>query len=129
VGGAAGALLTGVFAAKLWNPAGADGVLAGNWAQLGTQALATFAAVAYAGGVTFLLVKLVDKLVGLRVDEEAEWEGLDLNLHGEQGYALGGATAHAAPREERRAAAVRGETATEAGAEATPQPARAISSL
>src|SRR5215831_13667887 len=119
VGGAAGALLTGVFCSLAWNKTGADGLLAGNWAQLGTQALATFAAVAYAGGVTFLLVKLVDKLVGLRVDEEAEWEGLDLNLHGEQGYALGGATAHAAPREERRAAAVGGETAAEAGAEAT----------
>jgi ammonium transporter, Amt family len=88
VGGLLGALLTGVFAAKLWNAAGADGLLAGGAALLGKQALGTAAAAAYAAVVTFGILKLVDRTVGLRVEEGHEAEGLDVALHGERGYAL-----------------------------------------
>jgi Amt family ammonium transporter len=102
VGGALGALLTGVFARLSVNPAGADGVLAGgNWALLGKQALSLVAVAAFSGLLTFLLLKVVQAVVGLRVDAEAEFEGLDPHVHGERAYhtgmSLGG---HApAPRE------------------------------
>jgi Amt family ammonium transporter len=102
VGGAAGALLTGIFCAKLWNSTGADGVVSGNFGQLGTQLLATVGAAAYAAGVTFVILKALQKTIGLRAEQEDEYEGLDLNLHGEQGYAFGQTSGHAvSPREER----------------------------
>ena len=105
VGGAAGALLTGIFCSLAWNKTGADGLIKGNVGQFGTQALAAGAAMVYAAVVTFVILKVIEKIVGLRVEQEDEYEGLDLNLHGEQGYAIGGATGHAvAPREEREAA-------------------------
>jgi ammonium transporter, Amt family len=88
VGGLLGALLTGVFAVKAWNAAGADGLLQGDAALLGRQALGALAAAAYAAGMTFGILKVVDRLVGLRVAEGHEAEGLDVALHGERGYAL-----------------------------------------
>ncbi len=88
VGGMLGALLTGVFSQKRLNPAGADGLLAGNPRQLGLQALGVGAAGAYALVVTFVLLKLVDAIVGLRVSEEEEAEGLDASQHGESGYIM-----------------------------------------
>ncbi len=93
VGGALGALLTGVFAAKAYNAAGADGLLRGHAGVLGVQALGVVAVGAYAAGVTFVLLKVTDKLVGLRVDADTEREGLDPVLHGESAYnqASGGA--------------------------------------
>jgi Amt family ammonium transporter len=100
VGGALGALLTGVFAWKAWNPAGNDGLLHGNAGLLGTQALATLAAVAFSAIGTAVIVKLVDATVGLRVAADDEREGLDLNLHGEEGYTGSFGGAHAAPDEE-----------------------------
>jgi Amt family ammonium transporter len=87
VGGILGALLTGVFASKLLNPAGQDGLLAGNPGQLGLQALGILAAGAYSGIVTWVILKVVDKLVGLRVTVDEEREGLDQSQHGESGYA------------------------------------------
>ena len=87
VGGLLGALLTGVFAEKAINPAGADGLLAGNPSQLGVQVIGVLASGAYAVVVTWGLLKLIDKTIGLRVDEQCEREGLDLTLHGEEGYA------------------------------------------
>jgi len=117
VGGAAGALLTGVFCSLAWNKTGADGVIKGNFGQLGTQALATGAAVVFAAVMTFVILKVIEKLVGLRVEQEDEYEGLDLNLHGEQGYAIGGATGHAvSPREEREAVTSPAETRSPAAA-------------
>jgi Amt family ammonium transporter len=88
VGGIFGALVTGVLADKSLNAAGADGMLHGNAAQLGVQALAVVAAVAYAGGVTAILMKLLDVTMGLRVSASDEREGLDATAHGEQGYSL-----------------------------------------
>jgi Amt family ammonium transporter len=116
VGGAAGALLTGVFCSLAWNKTGADGLIKGNVGQFGTQALAAGAAAVYAAVVTFVILKVVEKIVGLRVEQEDEYEGLDLNLHGEQGYAIGGATGHAVEREEREAVTSPAETRSPAAA-------------
>jgi Amt family ammonium transporter len=90
VGGLLGALLTGVFAAASVNPASANGLLHGGAALLGKQALGALAAAAYSAAVTYGILKLVDRAVGLRVHEELEAEGLDLALHGERGYTLEG---------------------------------------
>jgi Amt family ammonium transporter len=87
VGGLVGALLTGVFASKLLNDAGADGALYGNTKQVGIQALACGVSAAYAAVLTFGILKLVDVTIGLRVSENDEREGLDATLHGEEGYA------------------------------------------
>ncbi|MBW7567735.1 ammonium transporter [Chromobacterium subtsugae] len=75
VGGILGALLTGVFAVK--DIGGADGSLA-------TQALGVGVTIVYCGIVTFILLKLVNLVIGLRVAEDEEREGLDLVLHGER---------------------------------------------
>ena len=88
VGGALGAVLTGVFASKTFNKAGADGALYGNPAQLGTQVLGIVAVGVYSVVVTSVLLKILDKVVGLRVPVPDEREGLDSTEHGETGYAL-----------------------------------------
>ena len=87
VGGAMGALLTGVFAQKALNDAGRDGALAGNVAQLGPQLAGIVVVGLYAAIVTWLLLKAIDKAIGLRVAEDEEREGLDATEHGETGYA------------------------------------------
>jgi Amt family ammonium transporter len=84
--GITGALLTGVFAAKFWNPAGADGVLAGNWSQLGIQALAVLTAAAFAGVGTAGILKLIQVTLGVRATVQEELSGLDLSEHGEEAY-------------------------------------------
>ncbi len=86
VGGLAGALLTGVFAQKALNDAGADGALLGNLHQLGVQLVACAATGAYAAVVTYGILKLIDATVGLRVAEAEEREGLDVTQHGEEAY-------------------------------------------
>jgi Amt family ammonium transporter len=88
VGGTTGALLTGVFASTAVNSAGADGLLNGNPAQLFNQLMAVLITWVYAGGLTFVFVKLVDMTVGMRVSTEEEREGLDQSQHGETGYNL-----------------------------------------
>jgi ammonium transporter, Amt family len=87
IGGLTGALLTGVFAQKVLNEAGNDGILFGNAKQLGVQALACAASGVYALVVTVIVLKLIDLTVGLRVSTNDEREGLDVALHGEEGYA------------------------------------------
>jgi Amt family ammonium transporter len=86
VGGLAGALLTGVFAQKALNEAGADGALFGNVKQLGIQALACAASGVYAAVVTFGILKLIGATIGLRVADGDEREGLDTSQHGEEAY-------------------------------------------
>jgi len=86
VGGLAGALLTGVFAQKALNEAGADGALFGNVRQLGVQAVACAATGVYAAVLTFGILKLLDATLGLRVAEQDEREGLDATQHGEEAY-------------------------------------------
>ena len=88
VGGLVGALLTGVFSDKRLNAAGADGLFyGGGLRQLGLQALACVASAAYAALVTFVLLKIIDKALGLRVAASDEREGLDTTQHGEEAYA------------------------------------------
>jgi Amt family ammonium transporter len=113
VGGLAGALMVGVFAQVIINPAGADGLLAGGGVTLlGKQALAALAVAAFSFGGSFVIAKLVDVVVGLRVTDEDELTGLDLSQHAEQSYALteGGFTA--APAGDAPAAARPAPTAT-----------------
>jgi Amt family ammonium transporter len=88
VGGMLGALLTGVFATRLVNPAGADGALFGNLRQLGVQALGVVATIAYAAALTFALAKVIDLVIGLRVKDEEEAIGLDNTQHKESAYTL-----------------------------------------
>jgi Amt family ammonium transporter len=90
LGGAFGAILTGVLALRAVNPAGDDGLVAsGSFALLGKQLVGLVAAGAYAAAVTYLLLKVLEKAVGLRVTRDQEREGLDTALHGEIGYTLG----------------------------------------
>ena len=85
IGGTVGALLTGVFAEKQWNGI-ADGLLFGNPGQLGIQAAAVLAAIVYSGVVSFILLKIVGLVIGLRVADNEEDEGLDISQHGEDAY-------------------------------------------
>ncbi len=85
VGGVIGTLMTGVFVSASFGGAGyAEGMtMAG---QLGVQALGVLATATWCGALTFGILKLLDATTGLRVDAEAETEGLDLADHGERGY-------------------------------------------
>ncbi|MCK6549451.1 ammonium transporter [Myxococcota bacterium] len=86
VGGILGALLTGVFASKALNSAASDGLLYGNPNQLLMQLVGIVAAGLYSGALTWVLLKVIDKVMGLRPSADDEREGLDLTQHGEQGY-------------------------------------------
>jgi Amt family ammonium transporter len=86
IGGSLGALFTGFFASKLINAAGGDGLFFGNPGQVGTQALSVVAAWVYSFAVSFIILKILDATMGLRVSEEDESTGLDLTQHGEAGY-------------------------------------------
>lgn len=88
VGGTLGALLTGFFASQLVNPGGSDGLFFGNPTQVGVQALSVLVAWIYSFAVTWVLLKLLDRVMGLRASEEDESLGLDLSQHGEVGYTL-----------------------------------------
>jgi Amt family ammonium transporter len=85
IGGAWGALATAIFAVEVI--AGVPGVIEGsNWAQLWVQTLSVLATIGYSGVMTFAIVFVLDKTIGLRVSEEDERTGLDVTLHGETGY-------------------------------------------
>ncbi len=88
VGGVIGALLTGLFACKLVNAAGGDGLFFGNPGQLGIQALAVGVTLVYSFVVSFILLKILDATMGLRVSPEEEVAGLDISEHQETGYSL-----------------------------------------
>src|SRR5881296_204936 len=84
--GMAGAMLTGVFATKLANPAGGDGWLAGNFAQMGIQLVAVLATVVLAATGTAVIMLIVKATVGVKADVRAQLAGLDLSEHGEEAY-------------------------------------------
>jgi ammonium transporter, Amt family len=88
VGGFAGAVLTGVFAQKTLNDAGADGALFGNPRQLSIQLLACAVTGVYAVVMTWGILRAIKATMGLRVAEDDEREGLDAIIHGEEGYVL-----------------------------------------
>ncbi len=81
VGGTVGAILTGVFAAEAVG--GTPGLLEGNAIQVWIQIKGVLATIAWSAIASFVLLKIIDLVVGLRVDPETEIEGLDLRLHGE----------------------------------------------
>jgi Amt family ammonium transporter len=89
VGGLTGALLTGVLAQKIWNPAGNDGLLYGNSGQLGVQALGCLSAAAYAAVMTFVILKALALVMSLRAVPRTEGVGMDVSQHGEEAYASG----------------------------------------
>jgi Amt family ammonium transporter len=81
LGGITGALLTGVFAVEAVG--GTPGALEGNPGQIVTQIYGILATVVYCAVVSFVLLKVIDAVIGLRVPEDSEREGLDIALHGE----------------------------------------------
>ena len=85
VGGLIGAILTGVFAAEGLGGAGLDRSIG---SQLGVQFLGAAATIVYSGLLTWIIVKILDGTIGLRVTEEEEDDGLDLTLHDERGYSM-----------------------------------------
>ena len=87
VGGIVGSILTGVFATQaVSGEGGVQGALYGDWHQLWVQTVATLVSIAFSAVVTFVLYKIVDRLVGIRVDRRIEEEGLDIYEHGETAY-------------------------------------------
>lgn len=87
VGGMWGVLATGLFASTRVNPAGLDGVFAGNPPLLGIQAVALIFVLVYVWIYTWVILRIVNRAVGLRVPDDEEVEGLDQTQHGERGYA------------------------------------------
>jgi Amt family ammonium transporter len=83
-----GVVSIGLFASKLVNPMGANGLIFGNPALLGIQMMSIVVAMGYSFLMTAIILKVIDRLTGLRVSEEEEVEGLDLSQHGERGYIL-----------------------------------------
>ena len=81
-----GAIATGIFASPAINEAA--GLVFGNPSQVTIQIISIIATAAYAGFITFVLAKALDKTIGLRVDERTEVDGLDTHLHEESGYRL-----------------------------------------
>jgi len=88
VGGIWGALATGLFASKLVNLAGADGLFFGNTKQFLIQMATVGITIVYTAVVTFIIYKLVDLFIGMRVDEKTEAMGLDLTQHHERAYTV-----------------------------------------
>jgi len=86
LGGLIGTICLGIFASKAINPDGANGLLAGNASFLGTQIFAVAVVAVYAFIVSFILFKVIDLVLGLRVSDEDEIRGLDKALHSETAY-------------------------------------------
>jgi Amt family ammonium transporter len=86
LGGIWGALATGIFASAAVNAAGADGLLLGNAMQFLRQLVGVLAVGGFAFAATWILGKLVDVTIGLRVTQSEETVGLDLSQHGERAY-------------------------------------------
>lgn len=98
VGGATGALLTGVFAQQSLNGV-ADGLLFGNPGQVGIQAIAIAGVAVYCGVATFILLKVIGLVIPLRASESDESTGLDITQHGEEAYLHVGGTSPRGPME------------------------------
>ena len=88
VGGILGTISAGFFAQKLINNTGADGLLFGNPHQLAVQGIAVLVAAFYSFTITFIVLKIIEKTIGLRISDEEEVMGMDLSQHEESGYTL-----------------------------------------
>ncbi|NOR80568.1 MAG: ammonium transporter [Methyloprofundus sp.] len=84
VGGVVGSILTGVFAAKSMGGVGLEGVTI--LEQVGIQSLAVVVTIIWSAAFSYIILKLLDSVMGLRVSEDQEVEGLDIVLHEETGY-------------------------------------------
>jgi len=88
LGGASGAILTGIFAQSTWNGT-ADGLLFGNPEQVLVQLLSVLAVLIYSSVVSYLILKVLSLFIAVRAEARAEARGLDVMLHGEEAYAYG----------------------------------------
>lgn len=87
IGGVVGSLLIGIFATQaITGEGGAQGALYGDWNQLWIQIVATVATIAFSAIMTWILFKIVDRIVGIRASAESESVGLDISEHGEIAY-------------------------------------------
>jgi Amt family ammonium transporter len=86
VGGVWGTLATGLFASKLINAEGNDGLFFGNAALLGAQFVGVLATIIYCAVITLVILYVLKAIMGLRVTEEQEEAGVDTAAHGEVGY-------------------------------------------
>ncbi len=87
VGGVLGALLTGIFASSIINPAIRGGLISGNITQFTAQFISVVVVLVYAFTVTLIIAKIVDAIFGLRVNEQEEYLGMDITQHKEKAYA------------------------------------------
>jgi Amt family ammonium transporter len=97
LGGATGAILTGVFASRAWS-GGPGGVLDGNASQLATQAFSVLVVLAYSGTMTFGILRLLALAMPLRIAPRTESVGLDVTEHGEEAYTHGDGAILVKPR-------------------------------
>jgi Amt family ammonium transporter len=87
VGGTLGAILTGVFATSIvTGNEHSTGFFDGNQGQIVTQIISVVAAFIFSAVGTVIIIKILDAIMGLRVDESDEIKGLDISQHGEEGY-------------------------------------------
>jgi len=98
LGGATGAILTGVFADAAWSGS-ANGLIAGHPAQVLTQAASVLIVLAYSGGATFVILKLLALVMPLRITGREEKLGLDVAGHGEEAYTHGDGAILVKPKE------------------------------
>ena len=98
LGGATGAILTGVFAEAAWS-GGANGLLGGNPGQVLTQITSVMIVLAYSGGMTFALLKVLAIVMPLRLGDRHEGLGLDVTDHGEEAYTHGDGAILVKPKE------------------------------
>ena len=88
IGGILGTLATGLFAQTIINPAGSNGLFFGGHQMFNSQMIAIAVTGIYSFVVSLIILKIIDKIIGLRVDTESEVSGLDISQHGESGYTL-----------------------------------------
>ena len=89
VGGLIGVIFLGIFASKVWNPAGSDGLLLGNVGFFGKQCAAVLISSVWAFGFTYGMLWIIDRITPVRVTASAEVKGLDNELQGEEAYPQG----------------------------------------
>jgi Amt family ammonium transporter len=88
LGGTWGALATGLFASKAVNEAGSNGLFFGHPGQLGVQFVSVVVTIVFAFFMTLIILKVVDLVIGIRLEEDEEEKGMDISLHDEKGYSF-----------------------------------------
>ncbi len=114
LGGATGAILTGVFADAAWS-GGANGLLAGHPSQVATQVASVLIVIAYSGGATFVILKMLALVMPLRIADRDEKLGLDVSDHCEEAYTHGDGAILVKPKTAAAAQAAAGAVAVQSG--------------